>query len=128
MKLSFSAFFVLLISVFLVNTNNALANVEAHDKPIVQKESFVKKLKSLENKVLDRLMTKRVEKGLKKIKKFFKTNVGERQLLRAILIVILALLLLGLVQALLVNLPLIRNLITILILILIIVYLIRQIL
>lgn len=129
MKLSFSAFLVLLISIFLINTNNALANIEAHDVPIVQqKENFSKKIKSFENKVLDRLMTKRVERGLKKIKQFFKTNIGERQLLRVILIVILALLLLGLVQSLLTSLPLIRNIITILILILIIVYLVKQIL
>ena len=129
MKLSFSTIFILLISVFFVNTNAVLANIEAHDAPILQqKENFTKKFKTFENKILDRLMTKRVEKGLKKIKKFFRTSIGERQLLRILLITVLVILLAGLISSLLSSLPLIRNIIVALVLILLIVYLVRQIL
>ena len=129
MKLSFFTFFILLISIFLVNTNTTFANIEAHDTPIVQqKESFAKKFKSFENKALNRLMTKRVKKGLKKIKQFFKTTIGERQLLKILLIVILVILLAGLISTLLSALPLIRNIIVALVFILLILYLVKQIL
>lgn len=129
MKLSLSTLFILLINLFLVNTSTTFANIESHDAPILQqKESLVQKLKSFENKVLNRLMTKRVKKGLTKIKKFFKTNIGEKQLLRVILIVVLVILLAGLISSLLSALPLIRNIIVALVMILLILYLVKQIL
>ena len=129
MKLSFSTVFILLISMFFVNTNTTLANLESHKTPVLeQKESFTKKFKSFENKILNRLMTKRVKKGLTKVKQFFKSTIGERQLLKIVLVVVLVILLAGLISTLLSSLPLIRNIIVALVFILLILYLIKQVL
>jgi hypothetical protein len=127
MKFSLSSFFILLISLLFIPTNTVNANIEGQNAEILpQKENLAEQFQAFENKVLDRLMTKRVEQALTKVKQFFKIHLGEKELLRILLVVVLVLLLIGLIGAILNSLPLIRSLLIIVVTVLLILYIIRQ--